>query len=80
MVATRARRASGEGTPKQTATKRVAARSKSPAPRKPAARARGDHGCCLWLPARGDAVASRGRVSRLRVGGVMRDARVGAVL
>ena len=40
MVATRARRASGEGTPKQTATKRAAARSKSPAPRKPAARAR----------------------------------------
>ena len=40
MVATRARRASGEGTPKQTATKRVAARSKSPAPRKPAARAK----------------------------------------
>ena len=38
MVATRARRASGEGTPKQTATKRVAARSKSPAPKKPAAR------------------------------------------
>ena len=40
MVATRARRASGEGTPKQTATKRVAARSKSPAPKKPAARAK----------------------------------------
>ena len=41
MVATRARRASGEGTPKQTATKRVAARSKSPAPKKPAARCGG---------------------------------------
>ena len=40
MVATRARRASGEGTPKQTATKRVAARGKSPAPKKPAARAK----------------------------------------
>ena len=51
MVATRARRASGEGTPKQTATKRVAARSKSPAPKKPAARAKS--------PARGKKPSSK---------------------
>ena len=37
MVATRARRASGEGTPKGTTQRRVSTRSKSPA-KKPAAR------------------------------------------
>ena len=40
MVATRARRASGEGTPKGTTQRRVSTRSKSPGPRKPAARAK----------------------------------------
>ena len=40
MVATRARRASGEGTPRAAAPRRVSTRSTSPAPKKPAARAR----------------------------------------
>ena len=39
MVATRARRASGEGTPRAAAPRRVSTRSKSPA-KKPAARAK----------------------------------------